>query len=157
MEKSNQADDEKIKILRDRTATYFKLQGRRPRILITRAPDNDSAHTSKSAASAFANVGFDVDLNLSDLPPAALSRMAIENDVHAIGIFCLTSDSEPFLTELLTSLNGDGNPHILVVAWLSVNSEVLSTALKPNTENFIFFGPHTDYNDSASQILDALA
>jgi methylmalonyl-CoA mutase len=157
MEKSNQAEDEKLSTLRDRTATYFELEGRRPRILITRTPHNDSAHTSKSAASAFANMGFDVDLNLSDLPPDAIARIAVENDVHAIGIPCVASNGESFLTELLTALNGECNQRVLVVAWLPIDAQAFNTILKPGSGEFRMFGPHTDYNDSASQILDALA
>lgn len=157
MEKSTPAGDEKIRTLRDRTATYLKSQGRRPRILITRIPTNGSERTGKSVAAALADIGFDVDVNLSVLPPAAVARIALENDVHAIGIPCVSSVSEPFVTELLASLNGEWSQRILVVVWLSASANDISTTLTPGTGNLRIFGPQTDYNDSAIQILDALA
>jgi methylmalonyl-CoA mutase cobalamin-binding domain/chain len=93
---------------------------------------------------------------LSVLPPAAVARIAVENDVHAIGIPCVSPDSEPFVTELLTSLNGEHGQNIPVVAWVSVNAKDFSAAFKPGIENLRLFGPHTDDDDSASQILDAI-
>jgi len=157
MGKRIQSNDEKTSFLRDRTAAYFKLQGRRPRILITRIPPNGSERTGKCVAAAFADIGFDVDINLSVLSPAAVARIAIENDVHAIGIPCVASDSEPFLTELLTFLHGEQARNILVVAWLGMNSTAFSSSDKPGFGKLRVFGPETGYNDAASQILDDLA
>jgi methylmalonyl-CoA mutase len=151
-----QANGEKISFLRKRTASYFKLQGRRPRILITRICPNGSERTVKSVAATFADIGFDVDINLSVPSPAAVVRIAVENDVHAIGLPCVSSESEPFITELLTALNAEGDQSILVVAWMSAQSEDLSTSLKPGAGNFKIFGPETGYHDSAIQILDNL-
>jgi methylmalonyl-CoA mutase len=156
MRKIIQGNGDKISFLRNRTASYLKLQGRRPRILITRIPPNGSERTVKSAAAAFANIGFDVDINLSVQAPVAVARIAVENDVHAIGIPCVSSESEPFVTELLTSLDAECDQRILVVVWMSVQSEDLGASLKSGMGNFRIFGPETGYNDSASQILDNL-
>lgn len=156
MGKRIQANDEKIRLLRNRTATYFKLQGRRPRILITRIPPNGSERTVKSLAAAFADIGFDVDINLFVQPPPAVARIAIENDVHAIGIPCVSSDSEPFVKELLTSLDAKCDQPILVVAWLTVPSGAFRAPLQSGIGNFRIFGPETSYNDSAGLILDNL-
>jgi methylmalonyl-CoA mutase len=156
MGKLVQADGEKISFLRNRTASYFKLQGRRPRILITRIYPNGSERTVKSAAATFADIGFDVDINLSVQSPAAVARIAVENDVHAIGLPCVSSESEPFVTELLTSLNAECDQSILVVAWMSAQSEDLGTSMKSGFGNFKIFGLETGYNDSAIQILDNL-
>ena len=156
MGKLIQPNGEKISFLRNRTSTYFKLQGRRPRILITRIPPNGSERTVKSIAAAFADIGFDVDINLSVSPPVAVARIAVENDVHAIGIPCVSSDSEPFVTELLTSLKAECDQSILVVAWMPVQSANFGRSFKPAIGNFRVFGPETGYNDCASQILDNL-
>lgn len=156
MGKLIQANGEKISFLRNRTASYFKLQGRRPRILITRISSNGSERTVKSVAAAFSNIGFDVDINLSVQAPVAVARIAVENDVHAIGIPCVSSESEPFVTELLTSLKAECEQSILVVAWMSVQTEDFNTSIKPGIGNLRIFGPETGYNDSAGQILDNL-
>jgi methylmalonyl-CoA mutase len=156
MQKPNPADDEKIRCLRERTATIFKLQGRHPRILITRIPPNGSEQSVKSAAAAFADMGFDVDINLSDLPPAAMARIAIENDVHVIGITCVSSTSAPFITQLLSSLDAGGGQSIQVVVSISVQSGDFNSSLDPGKGNFRIFGAETDCSHVADQILAAL-
>lgn len=156
MGKRIQANGESISFLRNRTATYFKMQGRRPRIMITRIPPNGSERTAKSIATVFADMGFDVDINLSVQTPVAVARIAVENDVHAIGIPCVSSDGEPFITELLSSLNAQCGRNILVVVWMSAQSEDFRAFCKPGTGNFKIFGPEIGYNDCASQILDSL-
>jgi methylmalonyl-CoA mutase len=156
MEKSRPADSEKISSIRNRTARFSKLQGRRPRILITRFPPNGSERAVKSIATAFADMGFDVDINLSVLEPAALAQIAAENDVHAIGIPCISSKSKRFIAELLKSLNTEGGRNILVVAWMSVHSENFTTPFMADAMKLKIFTSGIGHNDSVSQILDDL-
>jgi methylmalonyl-CoA mutase len=156
MQKPNPADDEKIRCVRERTATIFKLQGRHPRILITRIPPNGSEQSVKSVATAFADIGFDVDINLSDLPPAAMARIAIENDAHVIGITCVSSASAPFMTQLLSSLDADGGQSIQMVGWLSVQACDFNSSLDLRKGNFRIFGAETDCSHVADHILKAL-
>jgi methylmalonyl-CoA mutase len=98
-------------------------------------------------------MGFDVDINLAVQTPVDVARIAVENDVHAIGIPCAHTDSEPFIAELLTSLGAQSGPRILVVVWMSVSSDDFCTSFNPGEGNFRIFDPKTGYNDSASQIL----
>ena len=156
MEKSIPADSEKISFIRNRTARYSKLQGRRPRILITRFPPNGSERAVKSIAAAFADMGFDVDINLSVQAPVVLARIAAENDVHAIGIPCISSKSKRFVAELLKFLKTEGGQNILVVAWMAVQSEGFNASFRVGDGNLKIFIPETGYNNSAGQILDDL-
>jgi methylmalonyl-CoA mutase len=156
MEKFIPANSEKISFIRNRTARYSKLQGRRPRILITRFPPNGSERAVKSIATAFADMGFDVDINLSVREPVALARIAAENDVHAIGIPCISSKSKRFIAELLKFLKAEGGRNILVVAWMSVHSESFNTYFKAGDGKLKIFTSEIGYNDSISQILDDL-
>jgi methylmalonyl-CoA mutase len=150
------ANSEKISFIRNRTARYSELQGRRPRILITRFAPNGSERAVKSIAAAFADMGFDVDINLSVRAPVALARIAAENDVHAIGIPCISSKSRRFVVELLRFLKTEGGRNILVVAWMSVYSESFNTFFKAGDGKLKIFRSEIGYNDSASQILDDL-
>ena len=156
MEKSIPADSEKISSIRNRTAGFSKLQGRRPRILITRFPPNGSERAVKSMATTFADMGFDVDINLSVFEPVALARLAAENDVHAIGIPCISSKSKRFIAELLKFLKTEGGRNILVVAWMSVHSESFNSPFKAGDGKFKIFTSEIGYNNSVSQILDDL-
>jgi methylmalonyl-CoA mutase len=156
MEKLIPANSEKISFIRNRTASYSKLQGRRPRILITRFAPNGSERTVKSIAAAFADMGFDVDINLSVRAPVALARIAADNDVHAIGIPCISSKNKHFVVELLKFLKTECGQNILVVAWMSVHSENSNTSFKATDGKLKIFTPEIGYNDSAGQILDGL-
>jgi len=156
MEKLTPANSEKISFIRNRTARYSELQGRRPRILITRFAPNGSERAVKGIAAAFAEMGFDVDINLSVRAPVALARIAAENDVHAIGIPCISSKSKHFVAELLKFLKTEDGRNILVVVWMSVHSENFNTFFKAGDGKLKFFRSEIGYNDSASQILDDL-
>jgi methylmalonyl-CoA mutase len=156
MEKFTPANSEKFSCIRNRTARYSKLQGRRPRILITRFAPNGSERTVKSIATAFADMGFDVDINLSVRAPVALARLAAENDVHVIGIACISSKNKRFVAELLKFLKTECGQNILVVAWMSVHSKNFSTSFKAADGELKIFSSEIGYNDSASQILDDL-
>jgi len=156
MEKFISANSEKISFIRNRTARYSELQGRRPRILITRLAPNGSERAVKSIAAAFAEMGFDVDINLSVRAPVALARIAAENDVHAIGIPCISSKSKRFVAELLKFLKTGGGRNILVVAWMSAHSESFNTSFEAGDGKLKIFRSEIGYNDSASQILDDL-
>jgi methylmalonyl-CoA mutase len=156
MKALNSTDTQALRSLRKRTATIFKLQGRRPRILITRIPPNGSEQIVKSVAAAFADIGFDVDIHLSDLPPAAMARIAVENDVHVIGIPSFSSAAAAFVAKLLTSLDRGGAHSIQVVGWVSAPSADLNPVYRPQDEKFRIFGPETSYNDVVNQILDGI-
>ena len=101
MQKSIPVHSEKISFIRNRTARYSKLEGRRPRILITRLPSNGPEQAVKRIAAAFADMGFDVDINLCVQTPVVLARIAAENDVHAIGISCISFGSTNFFSGAL--------------------------------------------------------
>jgi len=156
MEKFIPVNSEKISFIRNRTAKYSELQGRRPRILITRFAPNGSERAVKSTAAAFAEMGFDVDMNLSVLPPVALARIASENDVHVIGIPCISTKSKRFVAELLKFLKTEGGQNILVVVWMSAHLESFNISFKAGNGKFKIFRSEIGYKDSASQILDDL-
>lgn len=156
MGKCISVDSEKVSFIRNRTARYSELQGRRPRILIARFATNGSERAVKRIAAAFADMGFDVDLNLSVLAPVALARIAAENDVHAIGIPCISPKSKRLVTELLKCLKAECDQNILVVAWISLQSQGFNRSFRTGDGNLKIFGSETGHNNAASQILDSL-
>jgi methylmalonyl-CoA mutase len=156
MGKRLQADGERPGAVRNRTAAYFESHGRRPRILITRIPPNGSEGTVKRIATAFADMGFDVDINLSVQTPVGVVRIAVENDVHAIGIPSVSNDSKPFIAELLATLSAQSDQRILVAGWISVPLDDFSLSVNPGGVDFMIFDPKTGYRDCAGQILASL-
>jgi methylmalonyl-CoA mutase len=153
MGKRLQDNGESFGSLRHRTAAFSGLHGRRPRILITRITPTGSGRTVKSIATAFADMGFDVDINLSVQSPVDMVRIAVENDVHAIGIACVHIDSEPFVAELLTLLSAQCDQRILVVVWMHTPSDDFAASFASGEEILTIIDPKTGYSDSASRIL----
>lgn len=150
------ASDETINSVRKRTARYFQLRGRRPRILLACYPHNGSERAVKSTAAAFADMGFDVDIGAAIQSPAVLARIAAENDVHAIGILGMTSMSKHFIVGLLKSLKTEYGGNIMVAAWMADQSKDLDISFGAGEGDLKIFGPQTGCEDSASQILDEL-
>lgn len=150
------ANDETIGSIRNRTARYCQLRGRRPRILITCYPQNGSERAVKRTAAAFADMGFDVDISLAVQSAAALARIAAENDVHAIGILGMSSMNKQFIAELLNSLKTDYGGDVMVAAWMADQSKDLHVSFGAGEGDLKIFGPQTGCEDSASQILDDL-
>ncbi len=139
-----------INLLRNRTAGFAEKEGRRPRILITRIHPSVSDREVKTIATAFADMGFDVDINTAVQSPTNVARMATENDVHALGIPGISVKSKTLIPALLIALEENSSKDILVAVWGSVQRFDCSTA-------FIeIFGSETDATVCASRILDFL-
>ena len=91
--------------LRERIQAFAKAQGRRPRILVAKMGQDGHDRGAKVVATAFADLGFDVDLSPMFSTPAEVARQAIENDVHAIGISSLAAGHLTLIPELKAALS----------------------------------------------------
>jgi methylmalonyl-CoA mutase len=83
---SEYGDSEIIDSLRKRTAEFEEKEGRRPRILVTKMGQDGHDRGIKVIATAFADLGFDVDISPMFQTPQEAARMAVENDVHLVGV-----------------------------------------------------------------------
>jgi len=93
---------------------FAKVEGRRPRILIAKMGQDGHDRGSKVIASAFADLGFDVDVGPLFQTPREAARMAAENDVHAIGASSLAGGHTTLVPELIAELKKLGREDILV-------------------------------------------
>ena len=106
----------RVDVIRGRAKLFAETNGRRPRILLGRTGDGSFDADLKAIAASLANLGFDVDiLGLIKTPPAA-ARIAVENDVHFMGVVGVCAESCAFLGELLSALDAAGGG-VQVVAW----------------------------------------
>jgi len=119
--------DRKAKTLAD---TFATLEGRRPRILLSHIENKQHEHDIKIIASAYADLGFDVDLAPVFHSPKDLSKQAIENDVSVLYLISVTQQSIPHLLEITKSLADYGTDYILLVADTVSLSKVDYTTLK---------------------------
>ena len=147
-------DDEVIASIRKRCDEFAEKEGRRPRMLVTKMGQDGHDRGIKVVATAFADLGFDVDISPMFQTPAEAARMAIENDVHVVGVSSLAAGHKILIPELIEHLKKEGAEDILLVA---------GGVIPPADYEFLYsagvvkvFGPGTVVTESANQVLNAL-
>lgn len=91
------------------TEKFLADRGRRPRILIAKMGQDGHDRGAKVIASAYSDLGFDVDLSPMFSTPEEIARLAVENDVHVVGASSLAAGHKTLIPELVDALkNGDG-------------------------------------------------
>jgi methylmalonyl-CoA mutase len=108
-------DDEAIATIRQMTDDFELQEGRRPRIMIAKMGQDGHDRGAKVIATAFADLGFDVDIGPLFQTPAETARQAAENDVHVIGMSSLAAGHKTLLPQLLAELEKLGRDDIVVV------------------------------------------
>jgi methylmalonyl-CoA mutase len=143
-----------ITAVRNRTQAFKEKQGRRPRILVTKMGQDGHDRGIKVIATAYADLGFDVDISPMFQTPEEAAKMAIENDVHVVGASSLAAGHKTLVPALVESLKKQGANDILVV---------VGGIIPPGDYQFLYdagavgvFGPGTPVTESANKVLDAL-
>lgn len=148
------SNPEVINAIKDRTTKFFESTGRRPRLLVTKMGQDGHDRGFKIIASAYADLGFDVDISPMFQTPAEAAKMAIENDVHVVGASSLAAGHKSLIPSLIEELKKLGGEDIVVVA---------GGVIPPADYEFLFaagvaavFGPGTPIPDSADRTLALL-
>ena len=143
-----------IDAIRKRCQDFAAKEGRRPRILLTKMGQDGHDRGVKVVATAFADLGFDVDISPMFQTPEEAARMAIENDVHLVGVSSLAAGHKTLVPQLIAALKAEGGGDIKVV---------VGGVIPPGDYDFLFeagavavFGPGTSIIDSANQTLNVL-
>ncbi len=108
-------NEEDISEVQKMTGEFLENEGRRPRILIAKMGQDGHDRGAKVIATAFADLGFDVDLGPLFQTPAETAQQAVENDVHVIGMSSLAAGHKTLLPQLIEELKSLGREDILVV------------------------------------------
>jgi methylmalonyl-CoA mutase len=145
---------EAIARVRARTQTFFDRKGRRPRILIAKMGQDGHDRGQKVIASAFADLGFDVDIGPLFQTPEETARAAVENDVHVIGASSLAAGHLTLVPALRAALAALGRPDILVVVGGVIPPDDYSALRDAGAAEI--FGPGTVIADAAVRLLDRL-
>ncbi|MEH7482717.1 methylmalonyl-CoA mutase [Neobacillus drentensis] len=109
------SNEEEILIVKEMSDEFLKNEGRRPRILIAKMGQDGHDRGAKVIATAFADLGFDVDIGPLFQTPEETALQAIENDVHVIGMSSLAAGHKTLLPQLVVELKKLGREDILVV------------------------------------------
>ncbi|MCP4545038.1 MAG: methylmalonyl-CoA mutase [bacterium] len=113
---SNEYDNsEEIAAVRTLADDFEQREGRRPRLLVAKMGQDGHDRGAKVIATAFADLGFDVDIGPLFQTPAETARQAVENDVHVVGMSSLAAGHKTLLPALVAELKTLGREDILVV------------------------------------------
>jgi methylmalonyl-CoA mutase len=140
--------------VRQLTEKFESRHGRRPRILIAKMGQDGHDRGAKVVATAYADLGFDVDIGPLFQQPEEAARMASENDVHVVGISSLAGGHKTLLVQLVAELNKVGREDIMVVVGGVIPPQDYKF-LKQNGADAVF-GPGTFIPDAAREILTQL-
>jgi methylmalonyl-CoA mutase len=143
-----------VERVRKRVALFEDNEGRRPRILVAKIGQDGHDRGQKVIASAFADLGFDVDIGPLFATPAEAARQAVENDVHILGVSSLAGAHLTLVPELKAELARNGRPDIMLVVGGVVPPQD-QEALKAAGAEAIF-PPGTVIAEAAEGLLEAL-
>ncbi len=146
--------DEKVRRVIAMCEAFEKDDGRRPRILVAKVGQDGHDRGQKVIASAFADLGFDVDIGALFATPAEVARQAVENDVHIIGVSSLAAGHLTLVPELKQELAQQGRPDILIVVGGVVPPEDHKALYKAGA--VAIFGPGTNIAEAAAGLLAKL-
>jgi methylmalonyl-CoA mutase len=133
---------------------FEKDDGRRPRILVAKVGQDGHDRGQKVIASAFADLGFDADIGALFATPAEVARVAVENDVHVVGVSSLAAGHLTLVPELRQELEKQGRPDILIVAGGVIPPGDYPALYEAGA--IAIFGPGTKIAEAAADLLAKL-
>ncbi|MGB9500396.1 MAG: methylmalonyl-CoA mutase [Dissulfuribacterales bacterium] len=151
---SEYGDDETIASIQKRTKQFMEREGRRPRILVTKMGQDGHDRGIKVIATAYADLGFDVDISPMFQTPEEAAKMAVENDVHIVGSSSLAAGHKTLIPQLIEALKNENAENIKVV---------VGGVIPPGDYDFLYnagavgiFGPGTAITESVNHVLNAI-
>jgi methylmalonyl-CoA mutase len=140
--------------LKQEIEAFADEEGRRPRIMIAKLGQDGHDRGAKVIATAFADLGFDVDIGPLFQTPEEAARQAIENDVHAVGVSTLAAGHKTLVPELVAALEKQGAQDIIVIVGGVIPSQ--DYAFLRDSGVKAIFGPGTVISEAAKEVLRAI-
>lgn len=147
-------DDDSWTALQEDIEQFTAEEGRRPRIMVAKLGQDGHDRGAKVIATAFADIGFDVDIGPLFQTPDEAARQAIENDVHVIGISSLAAGHKTLVPAIIKALADQHAEEIIVIA---------GGVIPPQDYDFLraagvkgIFGPGTVIPEAAREVMQAI-
>ena len=144
-------DDESFDSIVKEVAAFAESAGRRPRMMVAKLGQDGHDRGAKVIATAFADIGFDVDIGALFQTPEEAALDAIENDVHLVGVSTHAAGHKTLVPELLKFLKSQGGSDILVVCGGVIPARDYDFLYKAGVS--AIFGPGTNIPEAAEDIL----
>jgi len=133
---------------------YGDKLGRRPRVMIAKLGQDGHDRGAKIVATAFADLGFDVDMGPLFQTPEECARQAIENDVHAVGVSTLAAGHKTLVPAIIASLKAQGAEDIIVFVGGVIPKQDYDFLYRAGVRGI--YGPGTPIPTSARDVLDQI-
>jgi methylmalonyl-CoA mutase len=143
--------DEGFQRIQREVKAFAQEEGRRPRMLVVKLGQDGHDRGAKVIATAFADIGFDVDIGPLFQTPEEAARQAIENDVHVIGVSSQAAGHKTLVPQLVAALRKEGAEDILVVCGGVIPPQDYDELLKAGVA--AIYGPGTNIPTAASEVL----
>jgi methylmalonyl-CoA mutase len=143
-----------VEHVRRMCAAFEAADGRRPRILVAKMGQDGHDRGQKVIASAFADLGFDVDLGPLFATPDEAARQAVENDVHIVGVSSLAAGHLTLVPDLVAALDKEGRTDIMIVVGGVIPPSDYDALYKAGAT--AVFGPGTNIPAAAADLLEKL-
>jgi methylmalonyl-CoA mutase len=147
-------EDEEVGVVRARADDLARREGRRPRIMVAKMGQDGHDRGANVVSTAFADLGFDVDIGALFQTPEEVAQQAVENDVHVVGMSSLAGGHKTLLPALVDELRRRGRDDIMVI---------VGGVIPPQDHEFLrrhgaslIFGPGTVIPVAAHRVLDEL-
>ncbi len=148
------SEDNNFAELTKRVDAFAAKEGRRPRILVAKMGQDGHDRGAKVVATAYADAGFDVDVSPLFMTPEETAKMAVENDVHVVGVSSLAAGHKTLVPQLAEELKKLGAEDIVIVCGGVIPHQDYDALYAAGASKI--FGPGTSIVYSAGQTLDAI-
>ena len=140
--------------IRDLIDNFAAAEGRRPRIMIAKLGQDGHDRGAKVVATAFADLGYDVDIGPLFQTPEECARQAIENDVHAVGVSTLAAGHKTLVPAIIQSLKAQGGDGIVVFVGGVIPKQDYDALYDAGVKGI--YGPGTPIPTSAKDVLEQI-
>jgi methylmalonyl-CoA mutase len=140
--------------LKAEIAQFAKDHGRRPRVMIAKLGQDGHDRGAKVVATAFADLGFDVDIGALFQTPEECARQAIENDVHAVGVSTLAAGHKTLVPAIIDELKKQGGDDIVVFVGGVIPQQDYEFLYAAGVKGI--YGPGTPIPVSAKDVLERI-
>jgi methylmalonyl-CoA mutase len=147
--------DEGFKRIQREVEGFARAEGRRPRMLVVKLGQDGHDRGAKVIATAFADIGFDVDVGPLFQTPEEAARQAVENDVHVVGVSTQAAGHKTLVPALVAALKSEGSDDILVVCGGVIPPQDYEFLMRAGVS--AVYGPGTNIPLAASEILKLIA
>ncbi len=143
--------DAEYQAIRDEVAAFAETEGRRPRMLVVKMGQDGHDRGAKVIATAFADIGFDVDVGPLFQTPEEAARDAVDNDVHVVGVSSQAAGHRTLAPLLIEALKAEGAGEIIVICGGVIPREDYEFLQAKGVK--AIFGPGTNIPEAARKIL----